>query len=231
MFTVATPENIKALTLLATVKADLNISGAGEDAYLTEKINQASAAVCSYLRVPQASDGSTTLASEGLVQTFRFEGSGGVGYFPYTGVRASNPRAHLILARKPVSAIASVIVGTTTLDPSEYEIDGASGLLRRLRSDRPSSWNGCSKVVVSFTAGWLLPDKTGRNLPYDIEKAVIDLVKGARAARLRDPLLKEVEVVDVSRKVYWVGGTPGGSTLPPEIAATLDKWRYTALAA
>lgn len=231
MFTVAAPATIKALTLLATVKADLNISGSSEDLYLGEKINQASAAVCSYLRVPQASDGSMTLAREDLVQTFRFEGSGGVGYFPYTGVWASNPRAHLILARKPVSAVASVVVGTATLDPAEYEVDGASGLLRRLRSDRPSNWGGCNKVVVSFTAGWLLPDQGSRNLPYDIEKAVIDLVKMARAARLRDPLLKEVEVVDISRKVYWVGGTPGSSTLPPEIAATLDPWRYTALAA
>lgn len=232
MFTVATPETNKALTLLATVKADLGISGTGEDTYLTEKINQASAAVCANLRVPQAADGSMTLAREALVQTFRFEGTGGVGFFPYTGVGASNPRSHLILARKPVTAVTSVVVGSTTLDPSEYEVNGASGLLMRLRSDRPSSWNGCSKIVVSLTAGWLLPDKgASRNLPYDIEKAVVDLVKMARSARKRDPLLKEIEVVDVDRRVYWVGGTPGSSTLPPEIAATLDPWRYVSLAA
>jgi hypothetical protein len=229
MFTVATPADIKALTALETVKIDLNISGSAEDPYLTEKINQASAAVCSYLRVPQAADGSMTLASEDLVQTFRFEGHQSL-YF--TGVGASNPRRHLILARRPVTAIASVVVGSTTLDPSEYEVDGAPGLLSRLRNDRASSWHGCNKIVVSFTAGFLLPDKgDDRTLPYDIEKAVIDLVKGARAARLRDPTLKEIEVVDVDRKVYWVGGMPCGSTLPPDIAATLDPWRYTALAA
>ncbi|WP_370200209.1 phage head-tail connector protein [Bradyrhizobium elkanii] len=46
MFTVATPAATKALTTLEAVKADLGISGSAEDAYLTEKINQASAAVC-----------------------------------------------------------------------------------------------------------------------------------------------------------------------------------------
>lgn len=230
MFTVATPADTKALTTLATVKTDLKISGNEEDDYLTEKINQASAAVCAYLRVPQASDGTMTLASEGLVQTFRFESRSSSPV--YTGVGATNPRQHLILARRPVTAIASVVDGSTTLDPSEYEADGASGLLSRLRNDRISSWQGCTKVVVSFTAGFLLQaEGDDRTLPYDIEKAVIDLVKLARSARLRDPALKEIEIVDVVRKVYWVGGIPGGSTLPPEIAATLDQWRYTALAA
>lgn len=229
MFTVATPAAIKILTSLTTVKTDLNISGSAEDAYLTEKINQASAAVCSYLRVPMASDGTVTLGSEDLVQTFRFEASR--PGFLFTGVGSYNPRRHLILARRPVTAVASVVEQSTTLDQSQYELDGASGLLKRLRSDREASWDGCSKVVVSFTAGWLLPDKgNARTLPYDIEKAVIDLVKGARAARLRDPLLKEIEVVDISRKVFWVGGT-GSTTLPPEIAATLDPYRYAALAA
>src|SRR6266403_6400298 len=126
IFTVATPAETKALTTLPTVKTDLKITTATEDDYLTEKINQWSAIVCAYLRVPRAADGSVTLASEALVQTFRFEGSGGVGYFPFTGVWASNPRRHLILARKPVTAISSVVVGSTTLDPSEYEVDGAS---------------------------------------------------------------------------------------------------------
>ncbi|MCW2195040.1 hypothetical protein AB7M45_007813 [Bradyrhizobium elkanii] len=229
MFTVATPAATKALTTLEAVKADLGISGSAEDAYLTEKINQASAAVCAYLRVPQASDGSMTLASEELVQTFRFEDH---GIRRFSGVGAANPRRHLILARRPVTAVASVVVGDTALQEADFEIDGAAGLLSRLRNDRVSSWHGCHKVVVSFTAGYRLQDAgNDRTLPYDIEKAVIDLVKGARSARKRDPLLKEIEVVDVDRKVFWVGGTPGSSTLPPEIAATLDQWRYVALAA
>ncbi|MEY9248285.1 hypothetical protein [Bradyrhizobium elkanii] len=170
-----------------------------------------------------------TLASEELVQTFRFEDH---GIRRFSGVGAANPRRHLILARRPVTAVASVVVGDTALQEADFEIDGAAGLLSRLRNDRVSSWHGCHKVVVSFTAGYRLQDAgNDRTLPYDIEKAVIDLVKGARSARKRDPLLKEIEVVDVDRKVFWVGGTPGSSTLPPEIAATLDQWRYVALAA
>lgn len=233
MFTVVTPADIKALTKLETVKTDLGVSGVLEDAYLTEKINQASAAVCSYLRVPKASDGSMTLASEELAQTFRFERADG---FPFTGVGASNPRKHLILARKPVTEVLSVVVGTAVLTSSEYEVDGAAGLLARLRSDSLSSWHDCLKVVVTFKAGWLLPDKgDDRTLPYDIERAVIDLVKLARSARTRDPMLKAIEVVDIDRKEYWVGGVggasgSGNSGLPPDIAATLDRYRYGALA-
>lgn len=233
MFTVATPADMTDLTTLATVKIDLNITGSAEDDYLGAVISQASAAVCSYLRVPKASDGSMTLASEILVQTFRFETSDSVRF---TGVGASNPRKHLILARKPVTSIASVVVGTTTFDESQYEIDGAAGLLARIRGDRFGSWHDCRKIVVTYTAGWMLPDKDPRTLPYDIERAVIDLVKLARTSRNRDPLLKTLTINDISTKEFWVGGLGGtGATdnpgLPPDIAATLDRYRYGALAA
>lgn len=231
MFSVVTPADTKALTTLATIKTDLGITGSLEDAYLTEKINQASAAVCAYLKVPVASDGSVTLASEDLLQTFRFEGRN--DRLMFTGVGAVNPRRKLILARKPVTAIASVVINDTTLDPSEYEIDGAPALLSRLRNDRAIPWGDCRKIVVAYTAGYLLQDEgDDRTLPYDVEQAVIDLVKSARSARTRDPNLREIEITDISRKVYWVGGTPSDTTLPPGIADILDQSpaRYGSLA-
>lgn len=218
MFTVATPATIKWLTTLATLKADLGITTGDEDVYLEEKISQVSAAVVSYLKVPKASDGTATLGAESLVETFRFEPA---------SLGSANPRKHLILARRPVTQVASVTVGTVTLDPSQYELDGAAGLLLRLRSDRMSSWDGCSKVVVANTAGWLLPDKgTDRTLPFDIESAVISMIRQARSAKDRDPMVKAEWTTDIERIEYWVGSTGVNGAFPPDVAGLLEPFRY-----
>lgn len=224
MFTVVERAESNDLTTLEAVKSVLGITGAAEDDYLSRIIRQASSAVTSYLRVPQASDGSRTLAVEKLEQTFRFEPQRARG-----GVSSENQRQHLILARKPVTSVVSVIEGTRPLDVSEYELDGASGLLKRLRNDRLSNWSGCSKVVVTFSAGWKLPDaEDDQTMPSDIEDVVVDLVKLKRASRNRDPLVKSIEVVDVDITQYWVGSTGKDGALPQELTSRLDGYRYSA---
>lgn len=220
MFTVQTPASPTDLTLLATLKAEFGIASTSEDDYLNAAIKRASAAVCSYLRVPKAQDGTFTLGRETLVQTIRFNSNHRSGY---------RGPGNLILARRPVVSITSVVEGDETLVATDYELDGAAGLLARLCDDRASHWS-CEKTVVTNVAGWLLPDKgADRTLPYDIESAVVDLIKQARAGRTRDPLIKAVEVVDIDRKEYWVGGIAQGGALPPDIASRLDPYRYPVL--
>lgn len=210
MFTVTAAATNRNLTNAAAVKADLNISGSSEDTYLTRQIQIATAKICSYLETAAANDGSVTLGRETVRETLR--------------PGCPSPFS-LKLARWPVSAVSSVTVDGTALTTDDYELDGASGILYRLSGDSKTLWNA-TEIVIVYTAGWLLPDDGGtRNLPLDIEGACIDLVKAARFSRDRDPLLKSEETAGIGRNDYWVGGTPGGASIPADIAAVLDRYK------
>ena len=224
---VVTPADETDLTLVDTVKQDLGITSGAEDDYLTELIKRVSSQVCAYLKVPQADDGSRTLAAEELRETFRFAG----GHRRRLCGDGDNLRhSRLILSRKPVTAISSVIENGVTLDADDYQIIGRSGILVRLSNDRERDWNTGAKIVVVYTAGWLLADEgDDATLPDEIEGAAIDIIKGARAARKRDPLVKAKQVQDIDQVEYWVGGIPGQGTLPPDIAAKLDPYKYRTL--
>ncbi|UFX42072.1 hypothetical protein HAP47_0022695 [Bradyrhizobium sp. 41S5] len=204
------------LTTRDRVKSDLKITGTAEDAYIDEAIARVSALICSYLKVPMADDGSRTLASEDLVQTFRFR-------------HHDHHRESLVLARKPVTAVAYVKINDVVIDQDDYELIGRSGILYRLRFGHPSHWPCRGKVEVRSTAGWLLPNDTGQStLPSDIEGVAVDLIKAAREARTRDPMVKSVAVVDVDQVDYWVGNI-GQGPFPPDIEAKLEAYRYRSL--
>jgi hypothetical protein len=216
MYSVVTRVSSKQLTTLQTVKDDLDITGTTEDVYLGRLIDRASAAICTYLNVPKAADGSSTILKETLAQSFWRSPW-------YRADRSSD----LVLARLPVTAVASIVVGDTTIDPGDYELDGADGVIRRLPFTFNSSfsWQPNAKTVVTFDAGWVMAADDSRTLPFDIEEQAIALVKSARAAKTRDPLLRSIETAGVDSVQYWVGSV-GDDSLPPDIAARLDDYRY-----
>lgn len=195
------------LTTLAAVKSALNIEDNDEDEYLALAIAQASALIVTELNVRPGGDGRATLGREDVSETWRLP----------------RPARRLVLSRRPVSAIAAVSEDGAALAATDYELDPASGLLARLSGGAESEWPAAT-VVVTYTAGWRLPEETDRNLPADIEAVAIDIVKMARAARLRDPKLKSLDVVGVIRRDYWVGAI-GDGALPPDLAARLAPWR------
>lgn len=205
------------LTTRDRVKSDLKITGTAEDDYIDEAIARVSALICSHLKIPMADDGSRTLASEELVQTFRFR-----HHHEYH-------RESIVLARKPVTAVAYVKINDVLLDPDDYELIGRSGILYRLRFGHPCHWVCRGKVEIRNTAGWLLPDNGAQStLPSDIEGVAVDLIKAAREARTRDPMVKSVTVVDVDQVDYWVGNI-GQGPFPPDIEAKLEAYRYRSL--
>lgn len=215
MLTVTTPAASTALTTLAAVKLDLEISDGSEDAYLMAVIDRASQAICTFLNVRDADDGSATLGRETLVETLR------------PPVNSEK----IILSRYPVVSITSVVIDTTTtLDADEYEIDGRTGFLIRLDgNDNQVCWEQCSKIAITYVAGWLLPNDAGRNLPADIEDAAISMIKAARVARNRDPLAKRIEIPDVRTIDYWVGAVPGNTGgMSSDVQAKLDPYRVPA---
>jgi hypothetical protein len=231
MFTtleVAKAAESTGLTTLAKLKDDLKISSGKDDDYLKGQIAEVSGHVCAYLKVPQADDGSRTLGLEQLIETFRYSG-GSHGFRGRLFHHEDEPRhSRLLLARKPVTAIASVVENGVTLDPEQYQVIGRSGILVRLRNDRQSSWHTSGKLVVTFSAGWILPGQQGRTLPAEIEGAVVDLIKMARSARTRDPTVKSENVHGVDSVEYWVGGI-GEGELPETIASKLERYKYRVL--
>lgn len=222
MLSVLTPADQTDLTTLAAVKSELQIADSKDNVWLSLQISVASQMVTDYLNVMGADDGTVTLGRETLQETFR------VHHSRYLARRLDSERTqYLMLSRRPVVSIDGLIQDGVALDPSEYEVDG-SGALKHLSSDRPTDWNG-NKVVVTYTAGWLLPGQDGRTLPRDIESATIGLVKAAWFARLRDPNIKSEEenipgVIDQKTDYFFRSPEPG-APLPEEIAQKLNRHR------
>jgi hypothetical protein len=195
----------KDLTLLATVKTELSITGTTQDAWLTDAIRQASDAIAAFCRRPEGFGRAT------YAQTWRAE--------------RSNERAEsLILARDLAPSIVSVVEDGTTLASTDYLLDGS--LLRRLSADAPIDWRA-AKIVATYQAGWtLLTD-----LPNDVERCCLDLVVRAQQARGRDPGLRSERILDVIAQSW---DTPGGDGfkdgLPRDVAERLAPYIRWAVA-
>lgn len=201
---VSAEADSKDMTLLETVKAELGITVTTYDALLATLIQQASAAIVAYCN--------REFAEETVVESYRLIERG-------TGCRTVEA---LILARVPVTVITSVVEDGTTLGTDEYEVDADTGFLWKLDGDdNPTAWSG-PKIVVTYDGGYEMLD----TLPQDLEAAAIAMVKGRYFARSRDPMVKDISIVDVGSESYWVGDAPGASTgIPTAIAALLDPYR------
>lgn len=218
MLIVQTPAAKTDLTTLAAVKAELGLTDGKDNEWLSLQIQVASQVAVNYLNIVEADDSTVTLGQETLVETYR------VHHSRYLSRRLDSERTeYLLLSRRPVTSIASVVQDGVTLDPTEYEVDG-TGALKHLSSDRPTDWNG-NKVIVTYTAGWLLPGQQGRNLPPDIESATIGLVKAAWYARKRDPNLKSQNIPGVIDEAFFFRSPEPGAPLPEEIAQKLNRHR------
>jgi hypothetical protein len=136
-------------------------------------IRQASAAVASYCK--------RVLAAETVTETLRPE----------------RLQGELILARFPVTAVASIVEDGTTLAAADYELDGARGIITRMHSGRPCWWP-TSTIVIDYRAGYELL----ATLPHDIERATINLVKAYYFASQRDPALRSEDVPGVVSASY-----------------------------
>lgn len=196
MLTIVTPARTYDLTVLVTVKAELGITDRSEDENLTRWIHQASNSISRYCN--------RVFAQETVSETFRLK------------CREEG----LLLARFPVTAIASVVENDTALTASDYELAraGGAGVLNRLRFDREWTWP-IGKIVVTYTAGY----GTLTDLPYEIEIAAIALVKQYRYAAERDPQLRSEQTEGAGSSSYFDGLESSG--LSPEVLGLLSKHR------
>ncbi len=198
MLTVTTPAESHRLTTLATVKAELSLTGgSGDDSYLAELIDRASDMVSRHCN--------RSFAREAVLETFRL----------------AVPERVLSLGRWPLANILSVTENGDTLTADDYEAETETGFLHRLADDRRTLW-ATGKIEVSYRAGYALPGQPGRTLPPDAEAAVVALVKDFWFARGRDLAVKAETVEGLGRTDYWRGGD---SSMPPEVAGLLTPYR------
>lgn len=196
--TVVTPAAERALVTLEDLREQLRVrpGDTANDAWYTKVIKRSSLAAERYCN--------RIFAVQGYADTFR----GGA-----TGA-ADEP---LILSQAPVDPETL----ETTLDGAVMAAGGyaLSPLVGHLwRVGDATAWSNTSGLVIAYSAGFA-------EVPADVQQAVLDLATMENAGRGRDPMLRATESPGLGRQEYWVGGVPGGSLLPQDIASLLNPYR------
>lgn len=201
--TITSAASVTRLTTLERVKQELDITDGSKDALLASKIDEATSDIEAHLgRVFRRE-----------VFSERFWG------------RCECPE-FLILARAPVVSVDSVTEDDVAVATPEVRLDPDTGQLYRLdASGFPSFWSWCKEVVITYTAGFLLPGQSGRNLPHALEAGAISLVQSFWQSRGRDPLVKSEDIPGVMRVDYWVGSVGEAGDLPPDVMAKIAPFR------
>jgi hypothetical protein len=195
ILSVVTAAESQDLTLVETVRNELGLS-TENDQFIERLVHEASAACASYC---------DRVFGEEVVSEV---------------IRNTVSRDSIHLQRWPVSSVSSVVEDGVTLDADEYEVDPVTGFLYRLDGDDGRSCWPCVKITVTYTGGYELLDE----LPRDIERACIELVKAWYFSAKRDPMVKSSDLPGVMSESYWVGGI-GNGALPPNVTALLDQYR------
>lgn len=200
ILTVTEPASDRRLVTLAQVKAELEVAGSGEDAYLETQIARASARAETYCN--------RIFAIQTVSELWRRD--------PFQWEEAM---MELTLDRAPTVEITSVTTDDRALPEDEFELDAEPGLLFRLRSGQRADWFWfvVRQIVVVYSGGF-------ETIPADVQAAVLGLIKLQRAARTRDPLVKSQSVPGVLDQSFWVGSIGSDGALPPDIAGMLDPY-------
>lgn len=201
MLTVITPATKRDLTTLDAVKLELEVTDGTADIYLGGLIGQASRAIESWC--------GRVFAREGVRET----------------VHLAEPAAVLLLSRFPIAAITSVTTEAGSLASALYEADAGTGMIYRLTSSAARSVWSPGRILVDYTAGFLLPGDEGRDLPADIERAAILAVRNAWHTRGRDQTMRSEDVDGVGSFSY---GLP--SSLPADVTDLLAPYRLPGFA-
>jgi uncharacterized phiE125 gp8 family phage protein len=206
---IVTPPDSSILASLDDLRADLGITDGAQDPRLTKLLAEASAEFQTECK--------RVFGNQTIEQTFRQP----VGFHRHRA-READP---LILDSFPVSSITSISEdGAAALAEADYEIDPASGEVWRLHDDIRSPW--CSaKIVVTYIAGYVLPNDEDVNLPADIQSAVRELATASYYGAGVDPNVRQLEVAGVGSETRWVGNPNGGAPYPETIQRTIDRYQ------
>jgi hypothetical protein len=142
-------------------------------------------------------------------------------------------RTFLTLSRFPVSEVHSVTQnGEIILDYSIHSQD--SGLLYRADGWQwtigrwfgatcdPAPGTEAPEFIVEYTAGYIMPDETERNFPYDLEQAVFEMISDKLTNT--DPNVSSIKVGDYSVSYR---DSSGSGALSSSVQAVIDRYRLS----
>jgi hypothetical protein len=208
---VVTPPTQTALTTAAAVKAELPGVTPSQALRIPGRIEQASGIITGYL--------GRKLARATVMDTF----AGGMDRF-WSGA--------LVLSRMPIATLTSVALNGVNQDLTMFEYD-ESGLIYRQgyayalsHGIGPGYGGGLgSRIQVTYDGGYLLPGQTGRDLPYEIERACIDVVLALwyRAGR-GDPMIRSESIDGIGSTSYLDPAAGAGAAMPPTALAALSPF-------
>jgi hypothetical protein len=132
--------------------------------------------------------------------------------------RLDKMQPELLLARYPNVIITSIVEGSITLDPADYEVDPDTGVVIRLTNDRPCHWSRC-KITVVYSAGY----EEFEDVPPALQRACLELVKAYFDADDRDPRLRSDTVEGLGTTTYYNAGDI--EHLSPEVHGLLNQFK------
>jgi len=191
-------------TTLETVKEELGISSTDDDSLLADLIMQAGDEI--------RYETGRKFAKETVTETITGDG----------GTR-------LVLARVPLKSIAFIEDDGSSVASTSYEIEDAEAgfvfrengwtdgrqIARGITHQRPTR-HGSFNIEVKYTAGYAMPGSTGRDLPHDLERAAVDLVKQSYLRRRGDPSATQ-EIIGAAQLQRETGR-------PESVNRTLVRW-------
>lgn len=198
------------LTELSTIKTELGITDTSEDTRLTRLINMADDLVQKVL-------GRNLFYEAGIVETV-----------------SSGGRNLIYVSRLPLASVASITFDGVEEDSDNYSIfSSETGAIinkdgwqntgeYRSRFDASSNEAREKLYTVTYTGGYKMPGESGRDLPYDLEQAAIDIVKAAYHRDAKGEIQKE-SVPDVYSVEYRNDGERALG-LPLSSATILDRY-------
>lgn len=208
ILTIADPEDDRSLLSAAELRLAIGLASAdaSQDAALTPLGLRVSAVITKACRVASAGVVPPNLRLETVTETFR----------PDRG--HSRSECPLILARRPIVIINSVIENGTTLDATGYEIDAGSGLLWRLSNDCRTCWAAHGKIVIDYDAGW-------EDVPDDLKRIASELVSAYYLQSGSDQSEKRLSIPGLIDSERWVDVT-SDAELPDDLMAALYRGGY-----
>jgi len=213
VLSVTTPAGDLALLTIEELRAavGVTIGDSSQDATLATLGTRVADRITQACNV--ATDGAKppTLREETLSETWRLR---------QLGRGSAHHHGHgseLLLARRPIVSVTSIEEDGIALDPADYEILAASGMLRRLSGDAPRSWSLAGKIVVVYVAGWA-------TVPESLKFAAEQLARVYWFQQTRDPALKQISIPGVIERQFWVD-TSNDHDIPQDVMDILEPYR------
>lgn len=207
---------VGGLTTVGRVIAELNITDAAQQSLVADLIMEATDAIQTYCN--------RTFARQEDISE-KVAGYGG---------------STLVLNVTPVISVDSVSAFDNVLAATDYEIEDAeAGFLYfpyGVADTGRTNGNTLSGVLVSnseqkaytvvYTGGYILPGQPGRTLPYDLERACIEMIRTIRTSRA-DASIKSKSIPGVVSIEYNDVNLEDGS-IPGHIAKMVNPYRRLA---